>query len=164
MGLQVRAAFRSRAALPPSTSNPMLAPRRDGRHHRGQAALAVASRRQRRRGARHAGAIRARHRRSRAPAAQAASQAGLHAPHQSPIGFHEQGQRRNNRAENSHQPRKTTRAQDATVQIARISATLLVWPRCRPQHFCPPATFDLAPDSPPVPGRSNEHWQAATAA
>ena len=55
------------------------------------------------------------------------------------------------------QSRRDTAAQDATVQIARISATLLVLPRCRPQHFRPPATSDLAPDPPPVSGRSDEH-------
>ena len=37
---------------------------------------------------------------------------------------HEQGLRKNNRAENSHQPVATTRAKDAAVQIARVRAAV----------------------------------------
>ena len=70
---------------------------------------------------------------------------------------HEQGQRKKQSRRELAPARETTRAQDATVQIARISATLLVLPRCSPQHFRPPATSDLAPDFPPVSGRSDEH-------
>ena len=162
MGHQVRAAFRSRAALPPSTSNPMLAPRRDGRHHRGQAALAVGSTCWYKPGATPP-----------LPCACCASCFASRAsrPTPSPIGFVHTAQAfassgsppaRTRPAEKQSRrelasARETTRAQDATVQIARISATLLVLPRCSPQRFGPPATSDLAPDSPPVPGRSDEH-------
>jgi hypothetical protein len=60
---------------------------------------------------------------------------------------HEQGLRKNNRAENSP-TNKTARAQDAALQIARISTTLLVHSRRRPKHFQRPAPSHLPPHAP----------------
>ena len=47
---------------------------------------------------------------------------------------HEQGLRRNNRAENSHPAGSSTRAEDAAVQIARISTTVPVRSCRRPER------------------------------
>src|SRR3954454_10269648 len=50
---------------------------------------------------------------------------------------HDQGLRKNNRAENSHRSGAATRAQDATVQVSSICAVL-------PEHPCRrPHTFNL---------------------
>ena len=60
---------------------------------------------------------------------------------------HEQGLRKNNRAEFA--PADTTaRAQDATLQIARISPALLVHSRRRPKHFQRPAPSHIPPHAP----------------
>ena len=48
---------------------------------------------------------------------------------------HDQGLRANNRAENSHQPTRRRERKNAAFPIARISPTLLVHSRRRPQHF-----------------------------
>ena len=58
---------------------------------------------------------------------------------------HERGLRKNNRAENSHQPNSATRAEDAAVQIARISPALPVRSRRRPQHVQRPASSHIPP-------------------
>src|SRR5271157_4726262 len=47
---------------------------------------------------------------------------------------HEQGLRRNNRAENSHQPTRRRERKMQRFQIARISPTILVCSRRRPKH------------------------------
>jgi putative transposase len=47
---------------------------------------------------------------------------------------HEQGLRKNNRVENSHQSRAPARAQNATVQVGRVCAALPQHPCRRPQH------------------------------
>jgi putative transposase len=61
---------------------------------------------------------------------------------------HEQGLRKNNRAENSHE-RKMQR-----FKIARISSTLLVYSRLRPKHVQRPAASHIPPHAPPLPRRS----------
>ena len=67
---------------------------------------------------------------------------------------HEQGLRRNNRAENSHQPNSTTRAQDAAFQNARISPTILVCSRRRSKHVQRPTPSHIPPHAPHLPRRS----------
>ena len=86
---------------------------------------------------------------------------------------HEQGLRKNNRAENSHPADATARAQDAALQITRISPTLLVHSRRRPKHFQRPAPPYIPPHAPRLPrrsfpdvascdGRMNSNWVVLT--
>ena len=65
---------------------------------------------------------------------------------------HEQGLRQNNRAENSHQV--VRRAQDATLQISGIGATLSERSCRRPQYLQPPAPSRLPVDASDLPIRS----------
>ena len=67
---------------------------------------------------------------------------------------HEQGLRKNNRAENSHQPVRRRERKMQRLQIARISATLLVCSRRHPQHLQRPAPSHLPPHAPRPPRRS----------
>src|SRR5467141_1022890 len=60
---------------------------------------------------------------------------------------HEQGLRMNNRAENSHQIRATTRAQDAALQVSRICPALSQHARRRSQQFQPSAAPRLPIDA-----------------
>jgi putative transposase len=65
---------------------------------------------------------------------------------------HEQGLRKNNRAENSHQP--TRRRERKMQQIARISPALLVCSHGCPQHIQRPTPSHLTPHAPRPPRRS----------
>ena len=67
---------------------------------------------------------------------------------------HEQGLRENNRAENSHQVVRRARAQDATLQISGIGATLSERACRRPQYLQPPAPSRLPVDASDLPIRS----------
>ena len=66
---------------------------------------------------------------------------------------HEQGLRENNRAENSHQVVQRARAQDATLQISGIGATLSERACRRPQYLQPPAPSRLPVDASNLPIR-----------
>jgi putative transposase len=66
---------------------------------------------------------------------------------------HEQGLRKNNRAENSHQAGTAARAQDAALQITWISAALSQLPFCGSQHLQRPAPSHIPPHAPSVSGR-----------
>jgi DDE domain len=68
---------------------------------------------------------------------------------------HEQGLRENNRAENSHQVVQRARAQDATLQISGIGATLSERACRRPQYLQPPAPSRLPVDASDLPIRSD---------
>src|SRR5277367_3431064 len=59
-------------------------------------------------------------------------------------GRHDRGRWRNNRAENSHQPNPTTRAQDARVQERRIGAKISLNACGGPQHLQRPAPSHLS--------------------
>ena len=77
MGRRVRAVIRPGTSTPAPTSDGSLASGRNGRDDRGQAALTMAGRRQRRRGPRPAGPIKAEHGRSPQAHAQPGQEAGL---------------------------------------------------------------------------------------
>src|SRR5208282_1710500 len=67
---------------------------------------------------------------------------------------HEQGLRKNNRAENSHQPVRRRERKMQRFKIARISPTLLVCSRRHPQHLQRPAPSHPPPHAPRPPRRS----------
>src|SRR5246500_5100520 len=67
---------------------------------------------------------------------------------------HEQGLRANHRAENSHQVVAPARAQDATLQISGVAATLSERSCRRPQSLQPPAPSRLPVDASNLPIRS----------
>ena len=69
---------------------------------------------------------------------------------------HEQGLRSNNRAENSHQPVRRSRAQDAAVQIGSIRSALPQHARRRSQHLQPSTPSRLAVDTADLPSRGDE--------
>jgi len=61
---------------------------------------------------------------------------------------HEQGLRKNNRAEVSHQPNPSSRTKDAMVQVAWISPAVPLDALRRLQHLQHPAPSDLPPNTP----------------
>ena len=67
---------------------------------------------------------------------------------------HERGLRKNNRAENSHQPTRRRERKMQRFQIARISPTLLVCSRRRPKHVQRPTPSHIPPHAPRLPRRS----------
>jgi transposase-like protein len=75
---------------------------------------------------------------------------------------HEQGLRRNHRAENSAPAGSSTRAEDAAVQIARISATVLVR-SCRSPERAQRPMLSRFPQYAPG-SEAFQNWRAATAA
>ena len=76
---------------------------------------------------------------------------------------HEQGLRKNNRAENSHQPTRR-RAQDAALQVVRIGPALFVRPCCRSQHVQHPAPPRSRRTLRQFRAEAAVMWEAATAA
>ena len=69
---------------------------------------------------------------------------------------HEQGLRSDNRAENSHQPVRRSRAQDAAVQIGSIRSALAQHACCCSQHLQPSTPSRLAIGAPDLPSRGDE--------
>ena len=65
---------------------------------------------------------------------------------------HEQGLRKNNRVENSHQVGRR-REKDAGLQVTRISPALPLCSFRRAQHLQPPTPPHLPPDIAPLPSR-----------
>ena len=55
----------------------------------------------------------------------------------------------------------TARAQDAALQIARISPTVLVYSRRRPEHFQRPTPSHFPPHTPRPPRRGDPHMASA---
>ena len=69
---------------------------------------------------------------------------------------HEQGLRKNNRAENSHQPVRRRERKMQPVQIARVRAAVPRRPCDRPQPLQRPTPSGLPPNTPPIPRRRDE--------
>ena len=70
---------------------------------------------------------------------------------------HGQGLRQNNRAENSHQPGTTTRAQNAAVQISGFCAAISQYAcRCGPQYIQSSTASCLALNAPDLPIRGGK--------
>jgi hypothetical protein len=128
MGFEVWAVVRPRTSPSAPATNDAMASRRDGRDDCGPAVLALARGRRRRRGSRPASAATSRQGCSRETDAQADQETKLrtrgagdrqvpsYGAAMSQIGLsarHEQGLRKNNRAENSHQP---TRRRERKMQ------------------------------------------------
>jgi hypothetical protein len=179
LGAQIRPAFRPRAAAPANASGLDLAPRRDGGSDRRQTVLALASGRQRGRGPRHTRAGAARHERRLAIDKEAPPQAGLRPDRDgdrqarlvrlrpSVLGLtarHDQSQRANNRAENSHQPtrrreRKMQRFKSPGSAQCFLSTHAAVHNTFNVQrHLISRQTFRL------FRGEAQEQWRLATAA
>jgi len=69
---------------------------------------------------------------------------------------HEQGLRKNNRAENSHQPTPGASAR-CSASSHRDRPSAFVRPCCRPQHVQHPAPPRFPPHPPPLPGRGGHY-------
>lgn len=69
---------------------------------------------------------------------------------------HEQGLRKNNRAEVLPPAQPSSRTKDATVQVARFSSAIPLHVFCRLQHLQHPAASDLPPNTAKPPSRSHE--------
>jgi hypothetical protein len=128
MGLEVRAVVRPRTSPSTPAANDPMASRRVGRDDCGQAVLALARGRRRRRGSRSAGTTKTRQGCSRklmrkllkkqgfAPDVMVTDKLRSYSAAKAEMGLstrHEQGLRKNNRAENSHQP---TRRRERKMQ------------------------------------------------
>ena len=79
-------------------------------------------------------------------------------------GGHEQGLRRNNRAENSAPAGSSPRAEDAAVQIARISPTVPVRSCRSPERVQRPTPSRFRNTLRALRGEALRNWRAATAA
>ena len=77
---------------------------------------------------------------------------------------HEKGLRKNNRAENSHQPVRTTGAQAAAVQIRRVSPTIRRFACRRLQHLQRATSSDLSRTLRGFRAGAMEQWRLAAAA
>src|ERR1700677_1923122 len=166
MGAEVRAVVRQGTSPQTSSAHVAVAPRRNGGSDRRPTILALAGGRRRGRGSRSPCATAARRKGGREAHAQIAQEAGLRAQdachRQAPLLWSSQdatglvGSPRARPAE--EQPGRefasigtTTRAEDATFQIARISTTLPVCSRRRPEYVqrSAPSCFPQHPPRPP---------------